>query len=109
MEMAEELIRHAAAGGAEYVQTPENTAIMELEKDRLLSAIEVEEKAEPLKRLQALANELGIWLHIGSLGMKLASGKVANRSYLISPSGEIVARYDKLHMFDVDLAGGIIH
>lgn len=106
MEMAEELIRHAAAGGAEYVQTPENTAIMELEKDRLLSAIEVEEKAEPLKRLQALANELGIWLHIGSLGMKLASGKVANRSYLISPEGEIVARYDKLHMFDVDLAGG---
>ena len=106
MEMAEALIRRAAAGGADYVQTPENTAIMELETERLLSEFEVEEKAAPLKRLQALAKELGIWLHLGSLGMKLASGKVANRSYLIAPEGEIVARYDKLHMFDVDLAGG---
>ena len=106
MEMAEALIRRAAKGGAVYVQTPENTAIMELETERLLSELEVEEKAAPLKRLQALAKELGIWLHIGSLGMKLASGKVANRSYLIAPDGEIAARYDKLHMFDVDLAGG---
>ena len=88
------------------MQTPENTAIMELETERLLSELEVEEKAAPLKQLQALAKELGIWLHIGSLGMKLSSGKVANRSYLIGPDGEIAARYDKLHMFDVDLAGG---
>ena len=106
MEMAEALIRRAAEGGAVYVQTPENTAIMELETDRLLSELEVEEKAAPLKRLQALAKELGIWLHVGSLGMKLSSGKVANRSYLIAPDGEVAARYDKLHMFDVDLAGG---
>ena len=104
--MAEALIRRAASGGAVYVQTPENTAIMELETERLLSALETEEKAAPLKRLQALAKELGIWLHVGSLGIKLASGKVANRSYLIAPDGEIAARYDKLHMFDVDLAGG---
>ena len=88
MEMAEALIRRAAEGGAVYVQTPENTAIMELETERLLSELEVEEKAAPLKRLQALAKELGIWLHIGSLGMKLSSGKVANRSYLIAPDGE---------------------
>ena len=106
MEMAEALIRRAAEGGAVYVQTPENTAIMELETERLLSALEVEEKAAPLKRLQALAKKLGIWLHIGSLGMKLSSGKVANRSYLIAPDGGLAARYDKLHMFDVDLAGG---
>ena len=106
MEMAEALIRRAAWGGAVYVQTPENTAIMELETERLLSELEVEDKAAPLKRLQALAKELGIWLHVGSLGMKLASGKVANRSYLIAADGEIAARYDKLHMFDVDLAGG---
>jgi predicted amidohydrolase len=106
MEMAEALIRRAAEGGAVYVQTPENTAIMELETERLLSELEVEEKAAPLKRLQALAKKLGIWLHIGSLGMKLSSGKVANRSYLIAPDGGLAARYDKLHMFDVDLAGG---
>ena len=106
MEMAEALIRRAAAEGAVYVQTPENTSIMELETDRLLSAIDTEEKSEPLRQLQALAKELGIWLHVGSLAMKLPSGKVANRSYLITPQGEIAARYDKLHMFDVDLAGG---
>ena len=65
MEMAEALIRRAAEGGAVYVQTPENTAIMELETERLLSELEVEEKAAPLKRLQALAKKLGIWLNIG--------------------------------------------
>lgn len=106
MEMAEALIRRAAAEGAVYVQTPENTSIMELETDRLLSAIDTEGKSEPLRQLQALAKELGIWLHVGSLAMKLPSGKVANRSYLITPQGEIAARYDKLHMFDVDLPGG---
>jgi predicted amidohydrolase len=106
MEMAEALIRRAAKGGAVYVQTPENTAIMELETERLLSELEIEDKAAPLKQLQALAKELGIFLHVGSLGMKLSSGKVANRSYLIAPDGTVAARYDKLHMFDVDLAGG---
>ena len=106
MEMAEALIRRAAAEGAVYVLTPENTSIMELETDRLLAAIDTEEKSAPLRQLQALAKELGIWLHVGSLAMKLPSGKVANRSYLIMPQGEIAARYDKLHMFDVDLAGG---
>jgi predicted amidohydrolase len=106
MEMAEALIRRAAAGGALYVQTPENTSIMELETDRLLSAIDTEDRSAPLRQLQALGKELGIWLHVGSLAMKLPSGKVANRSYLITPQGEIAAHYDKLHMFDVDLAGG---
>ena len=106
MEMAEALIRRAAAGGAVYVQTPENTSVMELETDRLLSVLDTEETSAPLAELRALAKELGIWLHVGSLGMKLPSGKIANRSYLISPDGEIAARYDKLHMFDVDLAGG---
>ena len=75
MEMAEALIRRAAKGGAVYVQTPENTAIMELETERLLSELEVEDKAAPLKQLQALAKELGIWLHVGSLGMKLVVGQ----------------------------------
>lgn len=105
MEIAEVLIRRAAKDGAGYVQTPENTSIMELETERLLSAIETEENSAPLAQLRALAKELGIWLHVGSLGTKLGNGKVANRSYLIAPDGTIAARYDKLHMFDVDLAG----
>jgi len=106
MEVAETLIRRAAKEGAVYVQTPENTSIMELETERLLAAIETEDKSAPLAQLRDLARELGIWLHIGSLGTKLGSDRVANRSYLIGPDGAIKARYDKLHMFDVDLAGG---
>ena len=106
IETAERLIRSAVREGALYVQTPENTSIMELETECLLAAIETEEKSEPLAQLRTLAKELAIWLHVGSLGTKLIGGKVANRSYLIAPDGALAARYDKLHMFDVDLAGG---
>ncbi len=106
MRQAEALIRQAAAGGADYVQTPENTAIMELEPELLRAALEVEDNSAPLARLRALAAELGMFLHVGSLAMKLEPKRVANRSYVIAPDGAIAARYDKLHMFDVDLAGG---
>ncbi|MGC1178333.1 MAG: carbon-nitrogen hydrolase family protein, partial [Methyloceanibacter sp.] len=106
MELTETLIRRAASGGAVYVQTPENTAIMELELERLLAEVDFEEQSTPLAQLRALAKDLGLWLHVGSLAIKLDQTKLANRSYLIAPGGEIVARYDKLHMFDVDLAGG---
>ncbi len=103
---AEALIREAADAGAHYVQTPENTALMELEPALSLAQATSEQDSAPLKRLQALAAELGIWLHIGSLPIKVASDKLANRSFLVAPSGAITARYDKLHMFDVDLANG---
>lgn len=103
---AERLIRAAVKGGAVYIQTPENTAIMELEPELLLSAVQGETDSAALQRLRSLAAELGVWLHIGSLGIKLEPQRVANRSYLIAPGGAIAARYDKLHLFDVDLAGG---
>jgi predicted amidohydrolase len=103
---AEALIRRAAEGGAAYVQTPENTALMELEPKLVVAAAEPEEESVPLKRLRALAAELGIYLHVGSLAIRLDDTRVANRSYLIAPDGGIAARYDKLHLFDVDLAGG---
>ncbi len=106
LDQADALIRQAASGGADYVQTPENTALMELEPQRVLAQVQPEEDSVPLQRLRALAAELRIWLHVGSLGIKIGEGRVANRSYLIDPKGEIAARYDKLHMFDVDLAGG---
>jgi len=106
LESAEALIRRAAQAGAAYVQTPENTALMELEPKRVLEAAAVEEDSVPLARLRALAAEFGIFLHIGSLAIRLDQTRVANRSYLIDPKGSIVARYDKLHLFDVDLAGG---
>ncbi len=106
LAVAERLIREAARGGALYIQTPENTAIMELEPELLLAAVQAEADSVALQRLRSLASELGVWLHIGSLGIKLEPQRVANRSYLIGPDGAIVTRYDKLHLFDVDLAGG---
>jgi predicted amidohydrolase len=106
LDQAETLIRRAARGGARYVQTPENTAVMELEPAQVLAAAETEAASVPLKRLCALAAELGIFLHIGSLAIKLDETRVANRSYVIDPAGDIAAQYDKLHLFDVDLAGG---
>jgi deaminated glutathione amidase len=110
LEMAESLIRRAARGGAVYVQTPENTGFMELEPEQTLKKAQSEDASIPLARLRALAAELGIYLHVGSLAIKQGdASRVANRSYVIDPAGEIVARYDKLHMFDVDLAGGEIH
>jgi deaminated glutathione amidase len=106
LEMAEALIRRAAKGGADYLQTPENTALMELAPELVVAAAKTEAESEPLARLKALARELGIFLHVGSLATRLDETRVANRSYLIDREGEISARYDKLHMFDVDLAGG---
>jgi deaminated glutathione amidase len=103
---AKALIRRAAQGGAVYVQTPENTAIMELEPRLVLEAAETEKDSVPLAQFRALAAELGIFLHIGSLAIKLDGTRLANRSYLIDPEGAVAARYDKLHLFDVDLAGG---
>jgi len=106
LDKAEALVRHAAKGGAQYVQTPENTGIMELKPELVLAAAESEGKSAPLAWARALARELGIWLHIGSIAIKLDQSRVANRSYLLDPKGRVTARYDKLHMFDVDLAGG---
>jgi predicted amidohydrolase len=103
---AEALIRDAAAGGAVYVLTPEMTTVLDKDKARLLAAIGPEDRDPALARFRALAVELGIHLHIGSMAIKLGEEAVANRSFLIDPAGEIVARYDKIHMFDVDLAGG---
>jgi len=103
---AEALIREAARAGAQFVQTPEQTALMELSRSVLFASI-TEEKDDPtLKRFRPLARELGIWLQIGSVAVLESETKAANRSFLIDPNGEITARYTKIHMFDVDLDGG---
>lgn len=100
------LIREAVAQGAQYVQTPEVTTIMELDRKRLLAECRSEDEDASLAHFRALARELGIWLHIGSIAVKVGGEKLANRSFVISPQGRIIARYDKIHMFDVDLPGG---
>lgn len=103
---AEALIREAAAAGAHYVQTPEMTNLLERSREDLMAKIRVEAEDLSLTRFRALAAELGIWLHIGSLAILLEPGKAANRGFLIGPDGSLKARYDKIHMFDVDLPNG---
>ena len=103
---AGDLIRQAAAQGAQYVQTPEITTLMETDRTRLFAAIRPEEGNPGVAYFAGLARELSIWLHVGSMAVLLGNGKIANRSLLFSPTGEIEARFDKIHMFDVELPGG---
>src|SRR4026208_2089267 len=103
------LIGEAKENGADYVQTPEMTNIMEVSREKLFAAIVPEENDASLATFRELARQLSIHLHIGSLAVKATVDKAANRGFLIDPRGEIVARYDKIHMFDVDLAGGESH
>jgi len=106
LDAAAKLIREAKAGGADYVLTPEMTNIMELRRERLFAAIVAEEADPSLAAFRDLARKLAIHVHVGSLAIKLEGERAANRSFLINRDGEIVARYDKIHMFDVDLANG---
>ena len=106
LDTAAKLIGEAKGAGADYVLTPEMTNIMEVSRDRLLGSIVPEESDTGLAMLRELARSLAFYIHIGSLAIKVSPDKAANRSFLIDPRGEIVARYDKIHMFDVDLANG---
>jgi predicted amidohydrolase len=99
-------IDQAKRGGAEYVLTPEMTNIMEVKRERLFANILPDETDPTLATLREVARKLGIFIHIGSLAIKASSEKAVNRSFLIDRQGEIVARYDKIHMFDVDLGSG---
>ncbi|WP_114011683.1 carbon-nitrogen hydrolase family protein [Cohaesibacter intestini] len=111
LDLAERLIREAAADGCVYIQTPEQTSTMEMSRKALMAIIAEQDADEGLKRMQALARELSVWLHIGSMSF-LASDpatgepKAANRSLVLTPDGSVVATYDKIHMFDVDLENG---
>ena len=79
---------------------------MEVSREKLFATIVPEENDASLATFRELARKLSIHLHIGSLAVKATADKAANRGFLIDPRGEIVARYDKIHMFDVDLANG---
>lgn len=106
IDAAVKLIAEAKAAGAEYVQTPEMTNILALNREQLFSKI-VKEDADPgLAAFRDLARKHGIFLHVGSLAIKFSPEKAVNRGFLIDPQGNITARYDKIHMFDVDLANG---
>ena len=103
---ASKLIREAKAAGAEFIATPENTNLMAPDGGAKLERCFTQENDPALPRFRALAEELGIWLLIGSLAIKVSETKTANRSFLVDPKGRIVANYDKIHLFDVDLPSG---
>lgn len=106
LKITEELIREAAGQGAKLILTPENTCFMRFPLNLRPKDAQPQEGHDVLTALQALAKELGVWIIIGSLGIKLEEGRLANRSFVISDAGEIVNTYDKIHMFDVDLPDG---
>ena len=102
-----EMVRRAHAEGAAFVTMPEVVNLCEKRPGGLESKAFTELKDPALLAYRQLAAELEIWLLAGSLVVKLDDDtRMANRSFLISPRGEIAAKYDKIHMFDVDLAGG---
>ena len=100
------LIRTAKSGGAEFVLTPECTNALSSNRDHQRRVLRLEKDDATLAALRDEASKLGIWLLIGSLGLLTedADGRFANRSFLIDPAGEISARYDKIHMFDVNVS-----
>jgi len=100
------LIRSAHKDGAQFITTPENTNLMAPDAGAKLEKSFPEDADPALPQFCAVAEELGIWLLIGSLAIKVSESKTANRSYLIGPNGRIHARYDKIHLFDVDLPSG---
>lgn len=102
----EALVREAAGLGATYVQTPEMTGAMVREKEAREKVFVPEDRDIIVATARRLAEELGLFLHIGSTAILREDGKVANRALLFSPTGETLATYDKIHMFDVDLDHG---
>lgn len=105
---ASELIRRARAEGADFVLTPENVSMLGARGREIYERAQTEDGHPALAAFRELAAELGIWLLAGSLSVRVPEDatRVANRSLLIRPDGSLAARYDKIHMFDVDLAGG---
>jgi deaminated glutathione amidase len=99
-------IREAVAGGADFVLTPELTNGLSSSRVRQRTLFRHEDEDPTLAALRAEARSAGVWLLIGSLGLLTndSDGRFANRSFLIGPDGRIAARYDKIHMFDVNVS-----
>ncbi|MHA1598870.1 MAG: carbon-nitrogen hydrolase family protein [Alphaproteobacteria bacterium] len=111
MTAAADLVRRARDDGADLIALPENTPLMVSDTD----AVRVEDGNPELQRFKELARDTGAWILVGSMKVALSGdekrdeAKMANRSFLISSDGEVEARYDKIHMFDVDLGGAENH
>nr|WP_217430370.1 carbon-nitrogen hydrolase family protein [Sulfitobacter algicola] len=102
----QEFLREASGSGAQFILTPEVTNCVSTSRDHQNKVLCPENEDQTLFALRQQADTLNVWLLIGSLAIKTndPDGRFANRSFLISPKGEVVARYDKIHMFDVQIS-----
>lgn len=104
----EAMMREAVAGGAQFVFSPEYVLMMD-GSGRVMRERALDPDGEPaLSALTALSRGLGVWHLVGSLTLKSDDGRLLNRSVLVSATGEIVAAYDKIHMFDATLPSGTV-
>ncbi|MFQ0814252.1 nitrilase [Brucella anthropi] len=106
VEALEKLVAEAAAQGAQYIQTPEMTGALMRDRAALFASLRDEENDPVFQAARALAARHGVFLHIGSTAIDAGDGKIANRGGIFAPSGQKIATYDKIHMFDVDLDNG---
>lgn len=102
-------IREAAAQGARFIATPEYCAGLDTRDGKMFPVAFTEAEHPVLPAMRALAKELKVWLLIGSIGVRAPDGKIFNRSFMLSPAGEIAARYDKIHLFDINLGEGRVY
>ena len=100
------MVLRAREMGADFITTPENVTLVDRSRKRMLAKVTTEADHPAIPAFRDMARETGAWLLAGSLTIKLDDEHVANRSVLFDAQGAIVARYDKIHMFDVDLKGG---
>jgi predicted amidohydrolase len=101
-----ESVLSAVTQGAQMAFMPENVAMMEWGRANIIAKAAAEADHPALAAFRTLARETSIWLHCGTLAVLLPNGMVANRTYVLDSDGNIAARYDKIHMFDVDLGNG---
>src|SRR3954447_18808238 len=98
-----EAIERAASGGAEVLFTPEMSGLLDRDSARAAQNLRPEEEDLVLAAVQEAAKRHHIWVDLGSLAVLVGDGKVANRGFVIDREGQVRARYDKMHLFDVDL------
>ena len=101
-----EAIGQAAGGGAEMLFTPEMSGLLDRDSKRASENLRSEDDDQVLAACRDAASRHGLWLHLGSLAVRTEDGKLANRGFVIDPGGAVRARYDKIHLFDVDLPTG---
>jgi predicted amidohydrolase len=105
LDMTLPMVQQAAEMGAQFIATPEVTNCVSSSRRHQNDVLSLQERDETLAELRAAANQFGVWISVGSLALKLPDeNRFTNRSFLIAPSGQIVAQYDKIHMFDVTLS-----